>query len=57
MPIPKSAQPERLLENLNVFDFQLTDQEIESFKKFDSGCRLWRNEMAKFHQYWPFAED
>jgi 2,5-diketo-D-gluconate reductase A len=30
VPIPKSANPERLAQNLEVFDFALTDQELAS---------------------------
>ncbi|XP_065360472.1 1,5-anhydro-D-fructose reductase-like isoform X2 [Calliphora vicina] len=57
VPIPKSSRPERLLENINIFDFHLSSAEIAIMNSFDTGLRLWRNEMAKFHQYWPFNED
>jgi 2,5-diketo-D-gluconate reductase A len=30
VPIPKSANPERLRQNLEVFDFELTDEELAS---------------------------
>ena len=32
--IPKSTRPERITENANVFDFQLTVEEIETFDSF-----------------------
>ncbi|XP_073839633.1 1,5-anhydro-D-fructose reductase isoform X2 [Musca autumnalis] len=57
VPIPKSARPERLMENINIFDFQLNKEEIELINGFNANLRLWRNEMASFHPYWPFKED
>lgn len=38
--IPKSNQAERLLQNLTVNDFDLTDAEIESISKLDIGLRF-----------------
>ncbi|TMW39427.1 hypothetical protein DOY81_015493 [Sarcophaga bullata] len=55
--IPKSARPERLIENINVFDFHLTQEEISIMNGFNTDMRLWRNEMAKFHKYWPFGQN
>lgn len=40
IPIPKSANPERQRENLDVFGFELTDAEIASISALESG-RLW----------------
>lgn len=38
--IPKSNQADRLLQNLTVNDFDLTDAEIESISKLDIGLRF-----------------
>ncbi|KAM7358189.1 uncharacterized protein ACRADG_003245 [Cochliomyia hominivorax] len=57
VPIPKSSQSSRLFENINVFDFTLTEEEIIAMNDLNTGKRLWRNEIAKFHQYWPFNEE
>lgn len=38
--IPKSNNPDRLLQNLTVNDFDLTDDEIESINKLDKGLRF-----------------
>lgn len=40
VPIPKSSNPERQRENLDVFNFKLTDAEIQSISSLESG-RLW----------------
>ena len=36
--IPKSVRPERMAENLNVFDFQLTDDEMTRISTLDTGA-------------------
>lgn len=35
--IPKTTHIKRLKENLDVFDFQLTDDEMKTIKSLDSG--------------------
>lgn len=35
--IPKSSHIERMKENLDVFDFELSGQEMEEIKKLDRG--------------------
>jgi len=35
--IPKSVRKERMQENINIFDFQLSAEEMETIKKLDSG--------------------
>jgi 2,5-diketo-D-gluconate reductase A len=40
VPIPKSADPTRQRENIDVFGFELTDAEVESISALESG-RLW----------------
>ena len=41
--IPKSVHKERLEENINVFDFTLTDKELEEIASLDRGLRVGPN--------------
>lgn len=39
LPLPKSSHPERIHENLDVFDFELTDKEMKSINALSNGTR------------------
>jgi len=39
--IPKSQKPHRVKENFDVFDFQLSEDEVKKIKELDSGRRLF----------------
>jgi len=38
--IPKSTNAERLRQNLSIFDFDLTEDDMETMKKLDKGIRI-----------------
>jgi len=50
MPIPKSANPQRQRENLDVFDFELTDAELASISALRSG-RLWDSDPETHEEF------
>jgi diketogulonate reductase-like aldo/keto reductase len=47
--IPKSANPERIRENINIFDFELSQPEMDSISALDKGVRVGADpETANF---------
>ena len=38
--IPKAATPKYQFENLDIFDFQLTDEEVANVDKLNTGRRM-----------------
>lgn len=41
--IPKSVHPDRIKQNFDVFDFQLSDQDMETIKGFNQNQHVFRN--------------
>ncbi|KAK9875415.1 hypothetical protein WA026_007808 [Henosepilachna vigintioctopunctata] len=40
IPIPKSTNPARLKQNIDIFDFELDEQDVRDLKALDSGVRI-----------------
>ena len=47
IPLPRSVNPEHQLQNLNVFDFELTDEEMRTIRMLDQGKRYWTLNLAQ----------
>ncbi|XP_058831681.1 1,5-anhydro-D-fructose reductase-like [Topomyia yanbarensis] len=54
IPVPKSANLERLRQNINIFDFKLTEAEIKVMDEFNNEKRTVPFTLAESHKYYPF---
>lgn len=52
--IPKSVTPSRLKENMDIFDFSLSPEEMDSIAALATGARVARFRDLKDHKYYPF---
>jgi len=52
--IPKSVNKNRLQQNINIFDFTLTKEDLATLDSFDCGGRLLRLDAAIGHPHHPF---
>lgn len=52
--IPKSVNPKRILENIQVFDFELTEQDMSDLLALDRNLRLTKFSTAENHKDYPF---
>lgn len=43
--IPKSTNPQHLKENIDIFDFQLTDSEMDSIRALDKGASSYNRDI------------
>lgn len=50
--IPKSTHEERIIENFEIFDFELTDEDMQRIADLDSGMRLGPDPKT-FSWEWP----
>lgn len=59
--IPKSVTPARIVSNIDVFDFVLTEDEMRSIESFNRNHRfvsLFANgKFVTGHKYYPFKLD
>jgi diketogulonate reductase-like aldo/keto reductase len=40
IPVPKASSPEHIVENISIFDFEMTAQELESVSDLNKNCRF-----------------
>jgi len=55
--IPKSVTPSRIEENFNIFDFELSDEDMSYIDSFDCNGRFLLLEWIKDHPHYPFSEE
>lgn len=55
--IPKSANPERIKSNAEIFDFRVTDEDMAAIKKLDCNWRVIDLPIFHGHKYYPFTEN
>lgn len=54
IPIPKSTTKERIQQNINIFDFKLTDVELNVLDQFHTGHRVALLPLVKHAKEYPF---
>lgn len=57
VPLPKSLTKSRIEKNIEIFDFQLTQQEKELLKGFDKNYRTIPQYKWLDHPYYPFEKN
>jgi aldehyde reductase len=55
--IPKSVTKERIISNIDVFNFKLTDDEVNDLSSFGYTERICAMSNDKHHPEYPFHED
>ncbi|KAG7312631.1 hypothetical protein JYU34_000948 [Plutella xylostella] len=56
VPIPKSVRKEKIEQNIDVFDFELTPEEMDTLSKFNKNYRLVWPTFWQDHPYYPFEQ-
>ncbi|CAH1251056.1 AKR1A1 [Branchiostoma lanceolatum] len=52
--VPKSVTPARILENSQIFDFELSAEEMETISGLNKDARIVKFGMCDDHPQWPF---
>ena len=50
IPLPKSTNPQHIKENFEIFDFELTQDEMNEIRKLDSGKRFFNMTLEQQEQ-------
>ncbi|KAJ2943024.1 hypothetical protein O0L34_g15217 [Tuta absoluta] len=56
VPIPKSIRREKIVENIDVFNFELTPEEMDTLGKFNKDYRTVWPTYWQDHPYFPFEK-
>ncbi|XP_031621586.1 1,5-anhydro-D-fructose reductase-like isoform X2 [Contarinia nasturtii] len=52
--IPKSTNKNRMKENFNIFDFELSNSDMQFMHQLNNNYRLFEYSSEKNHKYYPF---
>lgn len=55
--IPKSTNKERIGQNIDIFDYKLTDEEIKIIDNFNKNIRVINPQTWKDYPNYPFERD
>ncbi|ELW48336.1 Prostaglandin-E(2) 9-reductase [Tupaia chinensis] len=55
--LAKSFSEKRIKENFQVFDFELTQEDMKAIEELNKNLRYIRLEFADGHPYYPFSEE
>ncbi|XP_034838514.1 aldo-keto reductase AKR2E4-like [Maniola hyperantus] len=56
IPIPKSIRKERIEQNIDIFDFELSDQDMQRLGEFNKDYRSVWPSFWQEHPYYPFEK-
>jgi len=54
--IPKSVHPARIQENINIFDFEISDEDMKRFEQITDRVQLFPFEFAVHHPNYPWSK-
>uniref|UniRef100_A0A336MR84 CSON005706 protein n=1 Tax=Culicoides sonorensis TaxID=179676 RepID=A0A336MR84_CULSO len=57
VPIPKSANSERIKQNIDIFDFTLTPEDCQYLDSLNTNTRTIPFALCLKHKYYPFNEE
>ncbi|XP_078664287.1 aldo-keto reductase family 1 member A1-A-like isoform X2 [Branchiostoma floridae x Branchiostoma belcheri] len=55
--VPRSITPARILENSQIFDFELSTEDMETLSRLNKDARITKFGMCDDHPQWPFSGD
>jgi len=54
VPLPKSSNPKRIEDNLNIFNFKLLAEDIKNLDAYNTGERTVKFDEVENHPHYPF---